>query len=98
MPGMNQEMANFHLVVNNDDDDFYKIELVKGYEEIHVYVEHPIDDPLLVDEGEYVSQGVQLLAVEQGPMGYYSDYSDENDNDDHGMGEFYSFYHYKKKT
>ena len=75
----------------------YMIELVKGYKEIHVYVEHPIDDPLLVDEGEDVSQGVQLLAVEQDPMSYYSDYSDENDNDDHDRGEFYSFHHYKKK-
>ena len=54
MLGMNQERANFHLVVN-DDDDMYMMELVKGYEEIHVYVEHPIDDPLLVDEGEDVS-------------------------------------------
>ena len=57
MPGMNQEKANFHLVVN-DDDDMYMTELVKSYEEIHVYVEHPIDDHLLVDEGEDVSKGV----------------------------------------
>ena len=54
MPGMNQERANFHLVVN-DDDAMYMTKLVKGYKEIHVYVEHPIDDPLLVDEGEDVS-------------------------------------------
>ena len=38
------------------------------------------------------------MAVEQDPMGYYSDYCDENDNDDHDRGEFYSFYHYKKKN
>nr|POE91190.1 hypothetical protein CFP56_37796 [Quercus suber] len=63
--------------------------LVKGHEEIHVYVEYPIDNPILVDEGEDVSEGVQPLAVEQGPMGYYSDYSDD---DDHDGGEFYSFY------
>ena len=56
-PGMNQEWANFHLVVN-DDDAMYMTELVKDYEEIHVYVEHPIDYPLLVDEGEDVSYGV----------------------------------------
>ena len=31
-------------------------------------------------------------------MGYYSDYCDENDNDDHDRGEFYSFHHYKKKN
>ena len=54
MPDMNQERANFHLVVN-DDDAMYKTELVKGYEEIHVYVAHPINDPLIVDEGEDVS-------------------------------------------
>ena len=55
--GMNYERTNFNLVVN-DNDDMYMIELVNGYKEIHVYVEHPIDDPLLVDEGEDVSYGV----------------------------------------
>ena len=57
MPGMNQERENFHLVIN-DDDAMYMTKLVKGYEEIHVYVEHPIDDHLLVDEGEDGSKGV----------------------------------------
>ena len=76
-------------MVFDDDDAMYMIELVKGHEEIHVYVEHPIDNPILVDEGEDVSEGVQPLAVEQGPMGYYSDYSDD---DDHDRGEFYNFY------
>ena len=57
MPGINQEMGNFQLVVN-DDDAMYMTELVKDYEEIHVYVEHPIDNHLLVDEGENVSKGV----------------------------------------
>ena len=64
-------------------------ELVKGHEEIHVYVEHPIYDRILVDEGEDVSEGVQPLAVEQGPMGYYSDGSDD---DDHDGSDFFSFY------
>ena len=58
MPGMNQEMENFFHLVINDDDAMYMTKLVKGYEEIHVYVEHPIDDHLLVDEGEDVSKGV----------------------------------------
>ncbi|KAK9991330.1 hypothetical protein SO802_026315 [Lithocarpus litseifolius] len=66
-----------------------ELALVKGHEEIHVYVELPIDDPILIDEGEDFSEGVQPLAVEQGPMGYYSDDSDDNDHD--GV-EFYSFY------
>ena len=79
MPGMEHERANFHLVFD-DDDAMYMTKLVKGHEEIHVYVEHPIDNPILVDE-EDVSEGVQPLAVEQGPMGYYSDYSDDDDHD-----------------
>ena len=85
MPGMDQERANFHLVVD-DYDVMYMTELVKGHEEIHVYVEHPIDDPILVDEGEDVSEGVQPLAVEQGPVGYYSDYSDSSYNDNYDGG------------
>ena len=87
MSGMDQERANFHLVI--DHDAMNMTELVKGYKEIHVYAEHPIDDHILVDEGEDVSEGVQPLAVEQGPMGYYSDGSDD---DDHDGSDFFSFY------
>ena len=43
MPGMEHERANFHLVFD-DDDAMYMTKLVKGHEEIHVYVEHPIDN------------------------------------------------------
>ena len=57
MPGIDQERANFHLVVD-DHDAMYMTELVKGHKEIHVYVEHPIDDPILVDEGEDISESV----------------------------------------
>ena len=59
-------------MVFDDDDAMYMIELVKGHEEIHVYM--------------------QPLVVEQGLMGYYSDYNDESDDDDYDGGEFYSFY------
>ena len=85
---MDQERANFHLVID-DHDAMYMTKLVKGYEEIHVYVEHPIDDHILVDEGEDVSKDVQPLTVEQDPIGYYSDGSDD---DDHDGDEFYNFY------
>ena len=44
MPGMDQERANFHLVVD-DDDVMYMTELVKGHEEIHVYMQ-----PLVVKQ------------------------------------------------
>ena len=74
MPGVDQELADFHLIVD-DSDAMYMTELVKGHEDIHVYVEHPIHDPILVDEGQDVSEGVQPLALEQDFIGYY-------DNDD----------------
>ena len=51
-----------------------------------MYVEQPIDDHILVDEGKNVSEGVQPLAVEQGRLGYYSD------DDDHDGSDFFSFY------
>ena len=74
MPEVDQELANFHLIVD-DSDAMYMTELVKGHEDIHVYVEHPIHDPILVDEGQDVGEGVQPLALEQDFIGYY-------DNDD----------------
>ena len=42
----------------DDDEAMYMIELVKDHEEIHVYVEHPIDEPIQVDKGKDVSEGV----------------------------------------
>ena len=87
MPCIDQKRVNFHLVVD-DHDAMYMTELVNGHEEIHVYVEHPIDDPILVDEGEDVSEGVQPLAMVQDPMGYYSD---DSDDDDHDGSDFFSF-------
>ena len=76
MLGINQEMENFHLVVN--DDDGFMTNLVRGHEEIHVYVEHPVDDPILVDEGDDIGKDVQPLLMEKNLIGYYNgDDSDE---------------------
>ena len=95
MPGVDQELADFHLIVD-DSDAMYMTELVKGHEDIHVYVEHPIHDLILVDEGQDVGAGVQPLALEQDFTGYYdnddSSYSDGNEHDDHNGDDFYSFY------
>ena len=49
MPGGDQELANFHLIVD-DSNVMYLTELVRGHEDIHVYVEHPVHNPILVDE------------------------------------------------
>ena len=53
-----------------------------------MYVEHPIHDPILVDEGQDAGEGVQPLALEQDFTGYYdNDDGSEDDGDD-----FYNFY------
>ena len=36
---------------------------------IHVFLEHPVDNPILVNEGEHVRADVQPLAMEQNPLG-----------------------------
>ena len=45
MPSVNPEQSNFHQVVD-DDAAMFMIDLVKGYGEIHVFVEHPMHEPL----------------------------------------------------
>ena len=52
------------MVVDNYDVMFMT-NLVRDHEEIHMFVEHPVDDPILVDEGEDIGEDVQPLAVEQ---------------------------------
>ena len=92
MLDMNQERENFHLVVDDHDAMFMKT-LVKGHEEIHVYVEHLVDDLILVDEGEDIGEDVQPLAMEQYLIGYYNgDGSEHDDHDNHDESEFYSCY------
>ena len=62
MPGKDQEMANFHLIVD-DHDAMFMTDLVRGHEEIHVFVEQPVDDSILVNEVEDIREDVQPLAV-----------------------------------
>ena len=94
IPGKDQERANFHLIVD-DHDAMFMTNLVMGHEEIHVFVEHSVDDPILVDEGEDIREDVQPLAVEQNLLGYYDDDdsndngSEDADNDEDGVYGFY---------
>ena len=66
----------------------YLIELARDHEDIHVYVEHPIHDPILVDEGQDVGEGVQPL--EQDFTGFY-DNDDGSEHDDHDGDDFTIF-------
>ena len=55
MLGGDLERANFHLIVD-DDDAMFMTDLVIVHEKIHVFLEHLVDNPILVDEGEHVGQ------------------------------------------
>nr|POE62461.1 hypothetical protein CFP56_26392 [Quercus suber] len=87
MPGSDLERANFHLIVD-DDDAMFMTDLVIGHEEIHVFLEHLVDNPILVDEGEHVGADVQLLAVEQNLLehGSNDDGSNDQGSDDNANG------------
>ena len=45
MLGVNLEQSNFHQVID-DDTAMFMTNLVKGYGEIYVFVEHPVHEPL----------------------------------------------------
>ena len=45
MPGVNPDHANFYQVVD-DDAAMFMTDLVHGHKEIHVYIEHPVDEPV----------------------------------------------------
>ena len=82
------ERANFHLIVD-DDDAMFMTDLVIGYEEIHVFLEHPVDNPILMDEGELVGVDVQPLAVEKNPLGCGSN-DEGSDNSNSGSEDYYN--------
>ena len=86
MPGSDLERANFHLIVD-DDDALFMTDLVIGHEEIHVFLEHPMDSPILVDEGEHVRADVQPLAVEQNLLGCGSN-DEGSDNSNFGSEDY----------
>ena len=60
MPGVILENASFHMIVNNSDAMFMA-DLVSGYGEIDLFVEHPIDEPIEVGEVEEIhSRSLEL--------------------------------------
>lgn len=60
MFGVNPEHANFHQVVD-DDVVVFMTNLVKGYKEIHVFVEHPVDEPLELPVEDFEPLDVRQL-------------------------------------
>ena len=54
MPGDNKDGRMFHLI-NDDHDVMFMTDLVRGHGQIHVYVEHPIHEPILINDGNCVT-------------------------------------------
>ena len=86
MLGGDLNRANFHLIVD-DDDAMFMTDLVIGHEEIHVFLEYPVDNPILVDESEHVGADVQPLAVEQNLLGCGSN-DEDSDNSNFGSEDY----------
>ena len=63
MPGVNPEQSNFHQVVD-DDVAMFMTDLVKGYREIHVFVEHPVHEPLELPVEDFDPLATRLLGSE----------------------------------
>ena len=63
MSGVNLEKSNFHQVVD-DDDAMFMTDLVKGYEEIHVFVEHPVHEPLKIPVEDFEPLATRLPGSE----------------------------------
>ena len=71
VPRDNQENKVFHLV-KDDNDAMFMTELVRGRGQIHVYVEHPVHDPILINRGN----GVTLEVVVGNEYDDFVDVSD----------------------
>ena len=67
----NQENRVFHLI-KDDNDAMFMTELVRGRGQIHVYVEHPVHDPILINRGN----GVTLEVVVGNEYDDFVDVSD----------------------
>ena len=63
MPGMNPKQSNFHQVVD-DDAAMFMTNLVKGYGEIHVFVEHLVHKPLELPVEDFEPLVVRLPGSE----------------------------------
>ena len=77
-----QEGRMFHLI-KDDKDAMFMTGLVGGHGHIHVYVQHPVHDPILVNNGNGVTLDL-VVEPEPEPEGYSSSddepaYEDEDD-------------------
>ena len=63
IPGVNPDHANFYQVVN-DDAAMFMTDLVHGHKEIHLYMDHPIDEPVEAEVEDTEPLEVLQLGVE----------------------------------
>ena len=88
----NQEDRMFHLI-KDDNDAMFMTTLVGGYGHIHVYVQHPVHDPILVNNGNGVTLDLVIEPEREPEPEWYSSSDGEpayKDGDDfyHGDDDF----------
>ena len=76
-------------MIVDDYDVMFMTDLVRDHEEIHVFVEHPVDDHILVNEHEDVDEDLQPLVVEVDLIDSY-----DGDGSDHANYDGDQFYQY----
>ena len=91
----------FHLIKDDKDDKdaMFMTGLVRGHGYIHVYVQHPVHDPILINNGSGVTLDL-VVELKPKPEGYnssdgesaYEDgddfyYGDEDDRDERGRDD-----------
>nr|POF22744.1 hypothetical protein CFP56_08425 [Quercus suber] len=95
MLGVNPEHANFHQVIN-DDAAIFMTDLVQGHEEIHIYVDHPVDELEELEVEDIKSLEVLQLDYNHHASYYEDEVDSKGDVSDHyyDQATYEDDYHY----
>nr|POF08411.1 hypothetical protein CFP56_76861 [Quercus suber] len=95
MLGVNPEHANFHQVIK-DDAAIFMTDLVQGHEEIHIYVDHPVDEPEELEVEDIESLEVLQLDYNHHASYYEDEVDSKGDVSDHyyDQATYEDDYHY----
>ncbi|KAK9991247.1 hypothetical protein SO802_026232 [Lithocarpus litseifolius] len=81
MPGVNLEQAHFHEVVD-DDATVFTTDLVKGYGDIHVFVEYLVNEPIELPVEDLEPLAVRPFVSEPEGVNALEVFSSDQQNED----------------
>ncbi|XP_075675243.1 uncharacterized protein LOC142644540 [Castanea sativa] len=76
-------------LIKNDNDAMLMTELVRGHGEIHVYVEHPVHDPILINGGNGLPLDVVVQADYNDPLFVSDSENFSSSEPDHPFDGYY---------